>query len=89
MSVCSFPCLEVFDKQAQSYKSSVLNSGKIRVVLEASNDKTWYKYLSAGDEMFGIENFGVSANMEDLDRHFGYNPIFIAKRIKNLLSKNK
>ncbi|MBE7075091.1 MAG: transketolase [Clostridiales bacterium] len=85
--VCSFPCLEVFDKQPPAYKNSVLNNAKVRVVIEASNDTTWYKYLTPNDLVLGINTFGESATKEELDRFYNFSPALITKKIKNLLKK--
>ncbi len=85
--VCSFPCLNVFDKQSESYKKSVLEGSKIRVALEASNDNAWYKYLSPNDLFIGVNEFGESGSAEDLDRHFGFTTSQVSKKIKNLLKK--
>ncbi len=85
VDVCSFPCLEVFDRQTESYKQSVISGSKIRVVIEASNDNSWYKYLSKNDLLININTFGESAGVQDLDRHFGFTVQNISKKIKNLL----
>lgn len=87
--VCSFPCLNVFDKQPESYKKTVLENAKTRVVLEASNDTTWYKYLNTDDLVININTFGESASSEELDRHFTFTPNLVAKKIKNHLKIGK
>ena len=85
--VCSFPCLEVFDEQTEAYKKSVLEGSKCRVVIEASNDNSWYKYLNSNDLVIGINTFGESAKPADLDKHFGFTTANIVKKVKNLLKK--
>ncbi len=85
--VCSFPSLNIFEAQSDTYKNSVLNGSKHKVVIEASNDTHWYKYLNEKDLFIGIENFGESGNAEDLDRHFGFTTNLIVKKIKNLIKK--
>ncbi len=85
VEVCSFPCLEVFDKQTDAYKNSVLNGSKLKVVIEASNDNVWYKYLSEKDLFINVDRFGESGSAHDLDRHFGFTTSAIVRRIKNLL----
>lgn len=84
-NVCSFPCLEVFDKQSDSYKKSVLGNAKLKVVLEASNDTTWYKYLSEKDMVIGINNYGESGTQEELEKFFGFTTNNVVKKIKNAL----
>ena len=85
--VCSFPSLNIFEAQSDTYKNSVLNGSKHKVVIEASNDTHWYKYLNEKDLFIGVENFGESGNAEDLDRHFGFTTNLIVKKIKNLIKK--
>ena len=85
--VCSFPSLNIFEAQSDTYKNSVLNGSKHKVVIEASNDTHWYKYLNEKDLFIGVENFGESGNAEELDRHFGFTTNLIVKKIKNLIKK--
>lgn len=83
--VCSFPSLNVFDAQSDTYKNSVLNGSKHKVVIEASNDTHWYKYLNEKDLFIGVENFGESGTPDELDRKFGFTTNLIVKKIKNLI----
>ena len=83
--VCSFPCLEIFDKQSEAYKKSVINGSKLRVVIEASNDNSWYKYLSKEDLVVGINTYGESGTEDELKRHFGFTVANVVKRIKTAL----
>lgn len=85
--VCSFPCLEVFDKQSETYKNSVINGSKHRVVIEASNDTTWFKFLSPNDMMIDIHTYGESGTEEELERHFGFTVNSVVKKIKTMLKK--
>lgn len=85
--VCSFPSLNVFDAQSETYKNSVLNGSKHKVVIEASNDTHWYKYLNEKDLFIGVEEFGESGTPDELDRKFGFTTNLIVKKIKNLIKK--
>lgn len=82
VEVCSFPCLEIFERQTESYKKSVLDGSKLKVVIEASNDNSWYKYIGKNDMIFNIQTFGESAKPQDLDKHFGFTVSNIVKKIK-------
>lgn len=86
--VCSFPCLNVFENQSESYKKSVLEGSKVKVVLEASNDNSWHKYLTANDLFIGVNEFGVCGSEQDLDKHFGLTVGNIVKKIKNVIKKS-
>lgn len=83
--VASFPCLEVFENQTANYKNSVLDSGKLRVSLEASNDNVWFKYLRQGDLKISVEDFGASASAKELEKMYNFVPNVIARKIKNKL----
>ena len=83
--VSSFPCLEIFDRQTESYKNSVIESAKLKVVIEASNDNSWYKYLSKNDILINISTYGESGSSSELDKHFGFTAQNIIKKIKNML----
>ena len=80
--VCSFPCLNLFDKQSEKYKRDVLSRGKLLVSLEASNDDVWYKYIGKDGLKISVEAFGKSAKSKDLDEYLGFNASNIAKIIK-------
>ena len=85
--VCSFPCLEVFEQQNENYKQSVLSGSSIKVVIEASNDNVWYKYLTNKDLYICADKFGESGSIEDLDKYYGFTVNNICKKIKNALKK--
>ena len=79
--VVSMPCNEVFEKQDEEYKKSVLPDIPTLCV-EASSDNIWYKY---GDDIIRMESFGLSGKMESLYSHFGFTAENIADRAKKLI----
>ena len=83
--VASFPCLEKFEEQTLNYKKSILSSAPLKVVIEASNDATWYKYLGENDIKVEVDKFGKSSPSKDLDVYFGFTANQITKRIKTKL----
>lgn len=57
--VVSMPCMEVFERQSDDYKESVLPSTCVkRVAMEAGVSGLWYKYAS---KVVGVDRFGFSA----------------------------
>jgi transketolase len=57
--VISMPCMEVFDRQSDDYKESVLPSSCTkRIAMEAGVSGLWYKYAS---KVVGVDRFGFSA----------------------------
>ncbi|MBA7670913.1 Transketolase [subsurface metagenome] len=60
--VVSMPCWELFEKQSQEYKDSVLPlSVKARVGIEAGVEQGWSKYLGDKGIFIGMSSFGASA----------------------------
>ena len=71
--VVSMPCIEEFEKQPESYKSSVLPKDvKARVCVEAGSAYSWYKYAGDCGEILGMSSFGVSAPAKKAFEHFGF-----------------
>ena len=70
--VVSMPCTNVFDRQEQSYKASVLPQGVARVAIEAGVTDFWRKYVGLEGGVVGIDTFGESAPAPDLFKHFGF-----------------
>ncbi len=68
VAVGSFPCLEVFDRQEESYRKSVLPDGVPVLSVEASAVRGWERYSHAS---VGLTTFGVSAPGPDAYRRLG------------------
>jgi len=56
--VVSMPCWEVFDRQDDDYRASVIRAGIPSVSIEAGSSMGWSKYA---DTNLGIDRFGASA----------------------------
>jgi transketolase len=60
--VVSMPCLELFEKQSQEYKDSVIPPDvTVRVAIEAGVEQGWQKYLGEKGIFIGLSSFGASA----------------------------
>lgn len=60
--VVSMPCCELFEKQPQSYRDTILPPDvKARVSIEASATLGWERYVGDGGTAIGINRFGESA----------------------------
>lgn len=82
--VVSMPSIELFEMQSQDYKDSVLpKSIKNRVVIEASSEKSWYKYLGFEGVLIGMDTFGKSAPAEVAFDYFGFTIDKILNRIES------
>jgi transketolase len=70
--VVSAPCVEWFDEQDETYRSSVLPANvTARVSVEAGLALGWSKYVGGKGESVSIEHFGASADYKTLFSKFG------------------
>ena len=71
--VISMPCWELFDRQDQAYRDSVLPpSVTARVSVEMSATFGWHEYTGLHGETVGMTSFGSSAPISDLEKEFGF-----------------
>jgi transketolase len=82
--VVSMPSTNVFDRQDQAYKDSVLLKGVKRVAVEAGIMDGWYKYVGDGATV-GMTTFGESAPAPELFKHFGFTVENVVNTAKGIL----
>lgn len=83
--VVSMPSTNVFDKQDQAYKDSVLPRGVNRVAVEAGVTGGWYKYVGLDGAVVGMDCFGESAPAPELFKHFGFTVENVVQAVKGVL----
>jgi transketolase len=83
--VVSMPSTNVFDKQDQAYRDSVLPKGVKRIAVEAGVTSGWYKYVGLEGAVVGIDTFGESAPAPELFKHFGFTVDNVVKTVKSVL----
>jgi transketolase len=83
--VVSMPSTNVFDKQDQAYRDSVLPKGVKRIAVEAGVTSGWYKYVGLDGAVVGIDTFGESAPAPELFKHFGFTVDNVVKTVKSVL----
>lgn len=84
--VVSMPSMEVFRKQSEEYKESVLPASmRLRMSIEALSTQPWYEWVGLDGECVGMDTFGASAPAGDLMEHFGFTPEKITERALKLL----
>lgn len=83
--VVSIPSWEVFEKQSDEYKESVMPATMTkRITIEASNKFGWEKYAKDG-VIIGMDSFGESAPGNVLFEKFGFTVDNVVKQAKELL----
>ncbi len=84
--VVSMPCWELFEKQPQEYKDSVIPPRvRARVGIEAAVEQGWHKYLGEKGVFVGMSSFGASAPGKVCFEKFGItvqNVVDAAKKSK-------
>ncbi len=80
--VVSMPCWEIFEKQSEDYKASIVE-GDIgtRVSIEAACSFGWSKWIGRKGISISVESFGESAPASDLALEFGFNVDAILDRL--------
>ena len=83
--VVSMPSTNVFDRQDQAYKDSILTPGVKRIAVEAGVSDYWRKYVGLEGGVVGIDTFGESAPGGDVMKHFGFTVENVVKSVKDVL----
>jgi len=80
--VVSMPCMELFERQSDDYKESVLPSSCTkRIAMEAGVSGLWYKYAS---KVVGVDRFGMSAPGDIVMKELGMTADNLKKEIKSM-----
>jgi transketolase len=88
--VVSLPCWELFDRQDQAYRSSVLSPAvTARVAVEAGVRLGWERYLGPTGHFVGMASFGASAPYKKLYSHFGITVENVVEAARQTLSAQR
>lgn len=72
IQVVSMPCWELFEKQDQAYKDSVLPPDvDARIGVEAGVEQGWYKWIGRNGKFIGMHSFGSSGKQNVCFEQFG------------------
>ncbi|WP_347435518.1 transketolase [Fodinisporobacter ferrooxydans] len=85
--VVSMPSWELFEKQSQAYKDSVLPPAvKTRLAVEMAYPLGWERYVGDRGSVIGIEKFGASAPGDLVLKEYGFSVEHVVAEVKHLLS---
>jgi transketolase len=88
--VVSMPSWEIFEKQDDSYKESVLPAGvTARVSVEMAATLGWERYVGPRGQMVGMHRFGASAPWKDLQKRFGFTPDVVVAAARKAIAESK
>jgi transketolase len=84
--VISMPSWDLFDKQPQAYRDSViLPDVKARLAIEMAHPFGWERYVGEQGDILGITTFGASAPGDRVLREYGFTVENVVNRVKALL----
>ncbi len=84
--VVSMPCLEVFDRQSQSYKDEIFGKDRSRrVFIEMGKSDALYKYA---DTVIGIDRFGDSGPANLIMEEYGFSVSSIADKLRSIIESS-
>ena len=85
--VVSLPSWEIFEKQNDDYRASVLPPDvRARVTIEQASTFGWERYSGSEGTRIGMHTFGASAPLKELQKKFGFTPDQIVSAAKKLIA---
>jgi len=84
--VVSVPSFDLFDRQSDAYKESILpNSCRKRVSVEMTSSFGWHKYVGLDGKCVSVEKFGASAPANKVIDEYGFNVANVVKTVLEIL----
>ena len=88
--VVSLPSWELFEKQTQAYRDSVLPPDvRARVSVEAGSVFGWERYVGLDGAILGMTTFGASAPAKDLFKKYGFTVEHVLEAARGVLAREK
>jgi transketolase len=84
----SMPSHELFARQDETYRNSVLPKGVKRIAMEAAHPMSWYRWVGDDGVILGIERFGASAPAATIYTHLGITVDRLVEAAKKLVGKS-
>jgi transketolase len=86
--VVSLPSWELFEKQPQAYRDSVVPPNvRARVCVEMGAAFGWEKYAGPTGAIIGMRSFGASSPVKDVTKHFGFTTDAVVAAAKKQVGK--
>ena len=86
--VVSIPSWELFEHQSREYRESVIPPEiTARVSVEQAATFGWERYVGPHGQSIGMQTFGASAPLQELQKKFGFTVEHIMAVAKTLLSR--
>ena len=86
--VVSMPSANIFEKQDQAYRDSVLPPNlRRRLAVEAGAPMSWYRWVGLDGDIIGMTTYGASGKYEEVMKHFGFTVDNVVERALKLLAR--
>ena len=86
--VVSMPSWDIFEHQTKEYRDSVLPPEvTARVAVEQASTFGWERYVGNSGQVIGMNTFGASAPLKELQKKFGFHPEGVVAAAKNQLGR--
>jgi transketolase len=83
------PSWEIFEHQSQEYRESVLPPNvKARLAVEQASILGWERYVGNSGRVIGMNTFGASAPLKELQRKFGFEPDHVVAAAKQQIGRS-
>ena len=87
--VVSMPSWDIFEHQPQAYRDNVLPPNvTARVAVEQASTFGWERYVGTSGQVVGMNTFGASAPLKELQRKFGFEPDHLVGAAKQQLGRS-
>lgn len=84
--VVSMPCWELFERQSPAYRDQVIPPHvTARISVEEAATIGWDRYVGAAGISIGMDTFGASAPLKELQRKFGFTPDRVMAAVREQL----
>jgi len=83
----SMPSMELFARQDQAYRDSVLPKGVKRIAIEAAHPMSWYRWVGDDGVILGLERFGASAPAARIYTELGLTVDRVVETAKQIVGK--
>jgi len=86
--VVSMPSWELFDRQSEDYRDSVLPPDvTARVVIEQASSFGWHRWAGYNGAIIAMSTFGASAPLKALQSKFGFTPEAVVAAAKHQMGR--
>jgi transketolase len=82
------PSWDLFEHQPAAYREQVLPAAvTARLAVEQGSTLGWERYVGPAGRVIGMETFGASAPLKELQRKFGFEPEHVVAAARGLLGR--